>query len=431
MMDWTNRRSGARIGALALAAGRSARAAGVAAAMAAALAAPSAALALECGDLDNNGSIATSDALRLLRKAVGLDVTIQCPAGEDGPFDASAILTDFAEETVFLTYEALAEEADRLHDAIEVLAGNPTVANLEAAQAQWRATRRPWESSEGFLFGPVDEGGFDPRLDSWPVNKVDLDNILDSEVDLTDAEVIDALDNSVKGFHTIEYLLFDDGSGTAPTLFFGSNDPNDIVDALEADPRRIEYLLGVTDNLTAAATELADAWDPADGNFAAEVSEAGKTSTRWLSQQSAMQEIVEALVGIADEVANGKITDPFQQEDPRLVESQFSFNSLTDFTNNMESIRNVYEGSTPQGCSAAGVSSWVATVDPALDAKIRDEIEDAKVAINAIEEPFRDSISDDSQDDEIENAIAAINVLRVTLEQELMALVVDEGDFAF
>jgi putative iron-regulated protein len=416
MMEWMNRRLATRAAALTLVA---------------VLGSTTAALALECGDLDNNGQISTSDALRLLRKAVGLEVTVQCPAGEEGPFDASAILAGFAEETVFLTYKSLAEEASDLHDEIHQLSEDVSVANLEAVQAQWRATRVPWEASEGFLFGPVDEGGYDPRLDSWPVNKVDLDNILDSEADLTDPEVIEALDNSVKGFHTIEYLLFDDGTGTAQTLFFGSNDPEDIVETLEADPRRIEYLLGVTDNLTEAATELADAWDPTKGNFAAEVSEAGKTSTRWLSQQSAMQEIVEALVGIADEVANGKITDPFQQEDPRLVESQFSFNSLTDFTNNMESIRNVYEGSTPQGCSAAGLSAYVATVDPTLDAKIRDQIEDAKDAIQAIAEPFRDSISNDAQDDEIENAIATINVLRVTLETELMDLIVNESEFAF
>jgi putative iron-regulated protein len=416
MIDSMNRRLAAPAAALALAT---------------ALAAPPAARAFDCGDLDNNGQVATSDALRLLRKAVGQNVTLQCPAGEEGPFDASAILSGFAEETVFLTYKALAEEADRLHDAIHLLSDDVSVANLQVAQAQWRATRRPWEASEGFLFGPVDEGGYDPRLDSWPVNKTDLDNILASQVDLTDPEVIELLDNSVKGFHTIEYLLFDDGTGTNGTLFFGSNDPDDIVETLEGDPRRIEYLLGVSDNLTEAATELADSWDPAEGDFASEVSEAGKTSTRWLSQQSALQEIVEALVGIADEVANGKITGPYQEEDPRLVESQFSFNSLTDFTNNMESIRNVYEGSTPQGCSAAGLSAYVATVDPVLDTKIRNQIQAAEDAIGAIDEPFRDSIQDDTQDDEIENAITRINALRVTLETELLDLIVNDSEFAF
>jgi predicted lipoprotein len=260
---------------------------------------------------------------------------------------------------------------------------------------------------------------------------VDLDNILGSNVDLSDPEVIEFLDNSVKGFHTIEYLLFDDGSGTSGTDYVGKRDSASIVAKLNNDPERIEYLLGVTDNLTTAALELADAWNPTDGDFASEVSEAGKTSTRWLSQQSALQEIIEAIVGIADEVANGKITDPFQQDDPRLVESQFSFNSLTDFTNNIESIRNVYEGGSPQGCSAAGLSSYVLTVNPALDAQIRNRIAASKTALAAIAEPFRDSISVPGQADEIENAIATINVLRDTLQQDLFDLVVNDGEFAF
>ena len=37
--------------------------------------------ALECGDLDSNGSIAATDALLLLRNAVGQSVTLMCPAG--------------------------------------------------------------------------------------------------------------------------------------------------------------------------------------------------------------------------------------------------------------------------------------------------------------------------------------------------------------
>lgn len=35
----------------------------------------------QCGDLDGNGSIVSSDALRLLRLAVGQQVAVECPAG--------------------------------------------------------------------------------------------------------------------------------------------------------------------------------------------------------------------------------------------------------------------------------------------------------------------------------------------------------------
>ena len=395
------------------------------------LAVPFANAQQQCGDLDNNGNIAASDALRLLNKAIGIEITITCPGVAGGPFDASQILEEFAEETVFLTYRDLADKAAALSALIAVLSTTVNGDNLEAAQAAWRETRIPWEASEGFLFGPVDELGLDPRLDSWPVNKTDLDNILASSADLTDPNVIALLDNTVKGFHTIEYLLFDDGTGSAGTNFIGNRDTPSIVTALTNEPRRLEYLTGVTNDLVTTSEELSDSWDPADGNFAADVSEAGKGSTRWLSQRSALQEIVEALAGIADEVANGKISDPFFEQNPRLVESQFSFNSLADFSNNMESIRNVYQGANPLGCSSAGLSSYVITVEPDLDAQIRDEIQDAVDAIAAIEHPFRESITNPAEEADIQAAIDTINVLRTTIEGPLTTLIVTDGEFAF
>ncbi len=63
------------------------------------------------------------------------------------------------------------------------------------------------ESSEAFLFGPVDSLGIDPMLDTWPLNKLDLDNVLNSNRAIT-VDFVRALGTNVQGFHTIEYLLF-------------------------------------------------------------------------------------------------------------------------------------------------------------------------------------------------------------------------------
>jgi uncharacterized iron-regulated protein len=84
---------------------------------------------------------------------------------------------------------------------------HPTEANLANVRQAWREARVPWEKSEGFLFGPVDQQGIDPSIDSWPVNETDLDAVLESGQTLTKS-YIDGLDGTLKGFHTIEYLLF-------------------------------------------------------------------------------------------------------------------------------------------------------------------------------------------------------------------------------
>ena len=123
----------------------------------------------------------------------------------------------------------------------------------------WDEARKYWESSEGFLWGPIDTEGYDPKLDDWPVNKVDLDNILaDANVDLGNQGVIDQLETTVKGFHTIEYLLSHDGTGNEDTSGCGAAAPGtqacyDNILAALADPRRIEYLVGISINLETAA----------------------------------------------------------------------------------------------------------------------------------------------------------------------------------
>jgi putative iron-regulated protein len=61
----------------------------------------------------------------------------------------------------------------------------------------------PWESSEGFLFGPVDVLGVDPAIDSWPLNTPDLTTFLNSNPAATKADVAAAGDD-LRGFHAIE-----------------------------------------------------------------------------------------------------------------------------------------------------------------------------------------------------------------------------------
>ena len=122
-------------------------------------------------------------------------------------FTDHQVIADFADRVVIPTYALLDERAAALHDAALALRAAPTPANLTAAQAAWVATRVPWEQSEGFLFGPVSAQGFDPAMDSWPVDRTDLEAVIASSDPLT-ATYIRNLPETQKGFHAIEYLVF-------------------------------------------------------------------------------------------------------------------------------------------------------------------------------------------------------------------------------
>jgi len=129
------------------------------------------------------------------------------------------IVNNYVDVVVLPTYADLQKNVEALNSAVATLAKTPTNDNFSKACDAWLAAREPWESSEAFLFGPVADLGLDPNMDSWPLDQEAIVNILKSGnwKDLEwsgdydeESEAIEAA-QSVRGFHTLEFLLFKDG----------------------------------------------------------------------------------------------------------------------------------------------------------------------------------------------------------------------------
>lgn len=143
--------------------------------------------------------------------------------------EATKIVTTYVDDVVMPTYKDLKEENAKLYKAVLAFQQNPTQATCNAACEQWLAARAPWETSEAFLFGPVAKKGLDPNMDSWPLDAVAIVNLLksqkwsemewdgdfveneDGEPENPKATAIEAA-QAVRGFHTLEFLLFQNGS---------------------------------------------------------------------------------------------------------------------------------------------------------------------------------------------------------------------------
>ncbi|QDE67772.1 MULTISPECIES: imelysin family protein [Myxococcus] len=330
--------------------------------------------------------------------------------GPDSRLEQS-LVTNFTDTVVLPTYQRLATRLTELDASVQALRNEPTQAKLDAARAAWFAARVPWEQSEGFLFGPVDSERYDPALDSWPVNRTDLDAVLASGDVLTPSYVRN-LQETQKGFHTAEYLLFGDGGTKVPADFA---------------PRQFEYLTAITAELKAVGDALAGAWTQTkDGKppYRETLTTAGQAgNAAYPSLQSAAQEMVGGIINILDEVANGKIAAPYDAKDPDLVESQFAYNSLSDFTNNMRSVENVYLGHLSDTQAQGQTLRDVVGVDSELDVKVRAELAASIQALAAIPEPFRESIRAPAAAQRIEAAQAAINTLKRTFESQVLPLV--------
>ncbi len=319
--------------------------------------------------------------------------------------DYTDILANTGENVILKTYESLAENADALKAATEALEDDQTQSNLDAAKTAWVNARAPWEESEGFLFGPVDQEGLDPSIDSWPVNVTDLNNVLSSNSDLT-VDFLKQQEGTLKGFHTIEFLLW------------GENGNKQVAEISE---REFEYLAAAAGVLAADAAQLYSLWNPAEGNFIDNVLKAGNGSVVYISQKSALEEIANALVIIADEVANGKINDPLSQQDLTLEESRFSANSKADFANNIRSIKNIYTGKFETFGNGKSLSEIIKDKNPGLDTQVSGDIDAAIDAINAIPGTFSDAVMNNKP--AVAAAQEAVRELQKTLEEQVLPLI--------
>lgn len=353
-------------------------------------------------------------------------------------FDATSLINNEADAVITQTYKNLNSQAAVLLKSVEVFKDGVTEAEMDAAQSAWKAARVPWETSEGFLFGPVDALGIDPAIDSWPLNTPDLQAFLAAKPNATQADVDNASDD-LRGFHAIEYLLFGNGVST-------NDKAASAVTAAETS-----YLIALAQSFKARTQELEDGWVKdfaGKGPYANLVKTAGAGNTVYSSQSAVMEELINGLSGIADEVANAKIAEPFgpsiDKADTSLVESQYSWNSLTDFHNNLQSVLNVYTGKigySPSTDSISanlnGVYAFVVKHDATLANRVLSEIIDAQqkialikgdgnpntTAISGGAKPFRTQISDQNGRVLIQAAIDASNKLFNTLEQQVLPLV--------
>lgn len=137
----------------------------------------------------------------------------------EGDYDAQFkdIVVNYVNNVVLPTYESLKELNAALLQAVQNLNTNRTDAAFKAAANAWLDARVPWERSEAFLFGPVDALGLDPNMDSWPLDQDAIVNILKNgnfdDLNWSEGDDVDKVEaaQNVRGFHTLEFLLFKDG----------------------------------------------------------------------------------------------------------------------------------------------------------------------------------------------------------------------------
>lgn len=124
---------------------------------------------------------------------------------------------------------------------------------------------------------------------------------------------------------------------------------------------------------------------------------AGQVGSTYTSWTGAMQAIIDGCKTIADEVGTSKIGKPHTGEDKNYIESPYSYNSITDFYDNIISIQNAYMGGIEgQRDESKSLHNYMASVNADLDTKTIHAITSALTKIKAMKAPFVLNYTDDS-----------------------------------
>lgn len=342
---------------------------------------------------------------------------------------AQAVTTDaqvidhLSHNVILKTYQDLAANSAALKAAIDTTIANPTQQNLVTAQNLWRAARGSYESSEGFLFGPIDALGIDPMIDTWPLALTDLRALINSNQALT-VDFVRTLNVEVLGFHAIEWVLFGEGI-TSNTRSVTS-----------ITPREFAYASAAAQILAEQTSMLMNAWtqhfDPSDLNSPAYidvVSKPGPQNQYYSDEKAVVAQLTSSMIDILNEASTAKLPDAtgsdIQDANASLEESPFSWNSINDFTSNINSVLMIYTGAYA-GHTGPGIKDLVANSNPTLANQIEMEMLNVRAAIQNIKGPnnvsFGQAIKTVDGRQRIFAAIDVIKKLQADLENEVAPL---------
>jgi putative iron-regulated protein len=317
------------------------------------------------------------------------------------------VITDFVNNTGLPQYDSLVSVATALNTSITNLQANQTDANLQTAQTAWKRIRTVWEQCEGFLIGPVEAYDYDPNTDTWPTDHTQIDSLLASNNPLQVAD-IENLQQNLRGYHPIEYLIFRNGEYQART-------------ASSFTQRELQYLVSLSsDVLNNNVQPLLQSWISSPVNYQQAILTAGTSGNQvYATKLSFFLDITgdNGMAGICNEVGepdpDGKMYAPYINKDSTITESPYSDNSLIDFKNNIIGAQNVYLGLN----GGKGMKDLVAAKNKSLDNQIQAQFAATINSFNNITERYEQAIFD--QRVQVQQTLTQLQTLQSLLANDL------------
>lgn len=285
-----------------------------------------------------------------------------------------SVINNAVDNVILPTYTDLASAVVELQSALgDLSASQITQTNINDACTAFKKARKLWEKSEAFLGGEASDHDIDPHIDSWPLNRDLLHSMFKNG--MTDEITEEA---SVLGFHALEFILFRNGEPRKVSEYSQKDTYKGFTDI--EGTQELAYAQSVAKDLLNHVYALEVGWSdsPVSAHLAAvksanigyqtdkgqsysyNMKNYGTNNSTFSGLTDAISQLLSDEEGsawaIANEVGTAKIANPFSAGDISYVESPYSYNSITDFQDNIRSIENIWYGGTNGSSSTASCS---------------------------------------------------------------------------
>jgi uncharacterized protein len=309
--------------------------------------------------------------LRVILSTVLL-MLVSCSEAKSGAGPAvntrqRAVIQSVASKTVVQALERAVQSAVQLEASVATWNGAPSALeneqSLAAARAAFEATFLAWQAVEVFQFGPLGSAtrvtagkGFRDEVYSWPTtNFCRVDAALVAGTAPDDAYFDTALVTS-KGLAVIEYLLFGpelESSCPAEATILTDGSWAALAANGTIASRRKAWANGAARHVARTIKKTQSEWVSPDG-FASKIAQAGEMGSAWRTPKDALDEIFAGVFYVDRYVKDFKLAAPsgisatcLEVSCPKLAESPYAKLSSRALYENLQALRLVFEGSSP------------------------------------------------------------------------------------
>ncbi|MBI1288390.1 MAG: hypothetical protein GC178_12530 [Flavobacteriales bacterium] len=308
-------------------------------------------------------------------------------------FDETGMLTNYADNIIIPRFSDLDVSLTLLHSQAQQFAATPTSGLLNEVRIYFGAAYGQYQECSMFAFGPGLISGvpFSQRFNTFPTNASQI------ETNVQNGAEVSASPNANVGFPALDYLLFGpEGSSDSDILALFTTDAN--------AQNRLDYLVGLTSELSSTASSIITAWDASGANYRQTFINNTGTATG-----SSISLVVNDLNHDFETLKNFKFKIPLGKFNggivlPEQVEAYYAGGSAQLAKRQAEAFQKLYAGIGADQADGLGLDDYMdcleaksTTTGEALNPEILTQFSNIISAIDAIPDPMSETLVSNQQ----------------------------------